>query len=379
MAVTVITEDETEQIIEGLLDVVPELPVTDEKIEIFLTTLRSIIPDLELKIDHSEDVEEDNLEKDFYKDESDEDMIDSDNVADYLENNVAKNSIKVEKIHLTSQYAIILTKRPSVTAGVLHELTQIGEKPSGIYRETALNVINEEFQHSKDKSVMIPSMKEITDFYPITPLSLSDSQEKVIKYIDNNKFIAVQGPPGTGKSQTIVNLVAHLIANGKTVLVASRMDKAVDVVADRLNELGAPFLALRAGRLNYQKQLSYELQDLLSGKIDIDTDFEDSLLVDVKDMKAHLDNLKNLEDKSEKIIKLEETWHDLGKQAKEQEEVNGKPQFITSQLKQTEIDSIAVIIKTLENNIEKSGFFANIANFTKLNALKKILKIKDFE
>src|SRR5574344_1732434 len=40
-------EDEVEQLLEGLLDVVPELPVTDEKIEIFLTTLRSIIPDLE--------------------------------------------------------------------------------------------------------------------------------------------------------------------------------------------------------------------------------------------------------------------------------------------------------------------------------------------
>lgn len=81
---------------------------------------------------------------------------------------------------------------------------------------------------------------------------MSDSQEKVIKNLETNKFIAVQGPPGTGKSQTIVNLVAHLIANGKTVLVASRMDKAVDVVADRLNELGAPYLALRAGRMNYQ-------------------------------------------------------------------------------------------------------------------------------
>ena len=72
-------------------------------------------------------------------------------------------------------------------------------------------------------------------------------------------MVSVFGPPGTGKSQTIVNLVAHLIANGKTVLVASRMDKAVDVVAERLNSLGAPFLALRAGRLNYQKELSLQL------------------------------------------------------------------------------------------------------------------------
>ena len=79
--------------------------------------------------------------------------------------------------------------------------------------------------------------------------------------------MAVYGPPGTGKSQTIVNVAAHLIATGKTVLVASRMDKAVDVVAERLNQLNVPYLALRAGRANYQKQLSLELQELLSNKI----------------------------------------------------------------------------------------------------------------
>lgn len=379
-------DDEVEQLIEGLLDVVPDLPITQEKLDIFLTTLKSVIPELDVNLDHSDDVDEDNIEKitekeltkEFYSKKINGDNLDEILEEDDEDDEKEKIIKKPEKIRLTSQYAIILTKRPSVTAGVLHELTQIAEKPSGIYRETALNIINEEFQHSKDKSVIIPDMKEITDFYPVTPLSLSDSQEKVIKYIDNNKFIAVQGPPGTGKSQTIVNLVAHLIANGKTVLVASRMDKAVDVVADRLNELGAPFLALRAGRLNYQKQLSYELQDLLSGKVDIDTNFEDSLFVDVKDMKSHLDELQNLENKFESIINLESKWHDCDLQLKEYNSVNGQMQFIKSNLTQFEIDTISTIIKTLEANIEKSGFLANIANFASLNHLKKILKTKDF-
>src|SRR5574344_643123 len=364
MAVTVITEDETEQIIEGLLDVVPELPVTDEKIEIFLTTLRSIIPDLELKIDHSEDVEEDNLEKDFYKDESDEDMIDSDNVADYLENNVAKNSIKVDKLSVTNQSAIILTKRPSVTAGVLHELTQIGEKPSGIYRETALNVINEEYLKTKGKIVDNPvkNVKELKDFMAITPLSLSDSQENVIKSIETNSLVSVYGPPGTGKSQTIVNLVSHLIANGKTVLVASRMDKAVDVVADRLNELGAPFLALRAGRMNYQKQLSFELQDLLSNKVDLDSDFDDSIFAEAKDMKELLKTIRELESKSEQIIKLEEKWHNLSKEKESQVKLLGENSFIKCTLKKAEIEQLNMIIICIEKNLEKTGFFTSMSN-----------------
>lgn len=368
-------DDEVESLLEGLLEVVPTLPITDEKMNIFLTTLKSIIPDIDISLDHKNDVEEDNV-KDFYNEK-----IDASNIDEVIEEEETKQKqvTKLEKLSLTRQCAIILTKRPTVTAGVLHELTQIAEKPSGIYRETALNIVNEEFALSKEKSVPIKEMKEIKDFYPVTPLSLSDSQEKVIKNIENNKFIAVQGPPGTGKSQTIVNLVAHLIANGKTVLVASRMDKAVDVVADRLNELGAPFLALRAGRLNYQKQLSYQLQDLLSGKVDIDSEFEDSLFADVDDMKNHINILKESENKCEKIIKLENDWRNLSSETKMQESSIGDMQFIKTSLKKPELDTISALIKTLEHNIEKTGFFANIANYGAVNTLKKLLKLKSFD
>lgn len=373
-------DDEVEQLLEGLLEVVPSLPLTDEGLNIFLTTLKSLIPEIDISFDKKNDVDEDNISADVAKDFYNE-KINADNVDEIIEAEETKQKQikKLEKISLTKQAAIILTKRPSVTAGVLHELTQIAEQPSGIYRETALNIINEEYNLSKDKSVPIKDMKEIKDFYPITPLSLSDSQEKVIKNIDNNKFIAVQGPPGTGKSQTIVNLVAHLIANGKTVLVASRMDKAVDVVAERLNELGAPYLALRAGRLNYQKQLSYQLQDLLSGKVDLDSEFEDSLFAGIDDMKNHINMLKGAENKCEQIIKLENEWRNVSKETQMQENSVGEPQFIKAPLKKFEIESIAVIIKTLENNVEKTGFFANIANFGGVNQLKKILKLKNFD
>lgn len=369
-------DDEVESLLEGLLDVVPTLPITEEKMNIFLTTLKSIIPDIDISLDHKDDVDEDNITKDFYNEK-----ITAENLDEVIEEEETKQKqvTKLEKLSLTRQCAIILTKRPTVTAGVLHELTQIAEKPSGIYRETALNIVNEEFALSKEKSVPIKEMKEIKDFYPVTPLSLSDSQEKVIKNIENNKFIAVQGPPGTGKSQTIVNLVAHLIANGKTVLVASRMDKAVDVVADRLNELGAPFLALRAGRLNYQRQLSYQLQDLLSGKVDIDSEYEDSLFVGVDDMKNHINILKESENKCEKIIKLENDWRSLSSETQMQEASIGDMQFIKTTLKKPELDAISATIKTLEHNMEKTGFFANIANYGAVNSLKKILKLKSFE
>lgn len=381
-------DDEVEQLLEGLLDVVPELPITDEKMDIFLTTLKSIIPDIEVKIDHSEDVEEDNITKDFYKSDSSaengsDEIIDSENLDEIVEESSVKTAVKVDKITLTNQCSIILTKRPSVTAGVLHELTQIAEKPSGVYRETALNIVNEEYLQTKGKIIDNPNKvaKDLKDFAAITPLSLSDSQENVIKSLENNTFVAVYGPPGTGKSQTIVNLVSHLIANGKTVLVASRMDKAVDVVSERLNELGAPFLALRAGRLNYQKQLSFQLQDLLSNKVDLDSDFDNALFVDVKDMKELLNNIKDLESKCENTIKLEQQWQEISLQKIEQEKALGQSKFIDFEgepLKKAEIDQISDLIKTIEKNLEKTGFFTSISNYTSKNKLKKILKISDF-
>ena len=44
-------DDEVEQLLEGLLEVVPSLPITNEKLEIFLTTLKSIIPEIDITLD----------------------------------------------------------------------------------------------------------------------------------------------------------------------------------------------------------------------------------------------------------------------------------------------------------------------------------------
>ena len=77
-------EDEVDLLLEGILDVVPDLPLTNEKLEIFLTTLKSVIPDVEISFDHKDDVEEDNISKetshskDFYK-------VDGENVDEIIE------------------------------------------------------------------------------------------------------------------------------------------------------------------------------------------------------------------------------------------------------------------------------------------------------
>ncbi|MBR1942985.1 AAA family ATPase [bacterium] len=373
-------EDEIDLMLEGILDVVPELPLTQEKMDIFLTTLKSIVPDVEISLNDENNETEDNVSKEFYEEKVTAENLDELIEQEEQEERKAKETAKkVEHVSVTKQCAIILTKRPPVTAGVLHELTQIAEKPSGMYRETSLAVINDEFIQSKEKSHIIPEDEEIKPFYPITPLSLSETQEKVLKSIETEKFIAVQGPPGTGKSQTIVNLAAHLISNGKTVLIASKMDKAVDVVAERLNDLGAPFLALRAGRLNYQKQLNEKLKDLVNGNADIDDGAEDYLTAEAQDMKDHLDKTYELQNKCDKIISLERQWHDIYEDIKFSAKTYTTNIYIKNILSENDIEEFETVFETIEKNEGKSGFFTNVSNHNAKNQLKKLLKLKDLK
>jgi superfamily I DNA and/or RNA helicase/very-short-patch-repair endonuclease len=64
------------------------------------------------------------------------------------------------------------------------------------------------------------------------------SQIAVIEESKSGKNMVVEGPPGTGKSQTIVNLISELIASGKTVLFVSEKMAALEVVKDRLDNIG---------------------------------------------------------------------------------------------------------------------------------------------
>jgi len=64
------------------------------------------------------------------------------------------------------------------------------------------------------------------------------SQLEAIRLILEGKNLVIQGPPGTGKSQTITNLIAALISQGKTVLFVAEKLAALQVVERRLSNLG---------------------------------------------------------------------------------------------------------------------------------------------
>lgn len=76
----------------------------------------------------------------------------------------------------------------------------------------------------------------------LTPLLADSSQLNAISRASAGHDFVLEGPPGTGKSQTITNLIAHFLGQGKTVLFVSEKMAALDVVQRRLNAIGlGPF------------------------------------------------------------------------------------------------------------------------------------------
>lgn len=75
-------------------------------------------------------------------------------------------------------------------------------------------------------------------------LDADSSQQRVIHTVLKMQSGVIQGPPGTGKSQTIVNLIAALVAAGQRVLFVAEKRAALDVVLHRLERIGLDNLTL---------------------------------------------------------------------------------------------------------------------------------------
>jgi hypothetical protein len=89
-------------------------------------------------------------------------------------------------------------------------------------------------------------------------LEADSSQQRVIASVARLQDGVIQGPPGTGKSQTIVNLIATLIAQGRRVLFVAEKRAALEVVYERLRLLGLDHMVLDLHGADVSSKVVYE-------------------------------------------------------------------------------------------------------------------------
>lgn len=117
----------------------------------------------------------------------------------------------------------------------------------------------------------------------------SSQHSALVDVLALNKNLVIQGPPGTGKSQTITNLIAACIAQGKKVLFVAEKLAALEVVKNRLALAGLdPFvLELHSNKANKKKVL-----EEIAARIDHKPTISSELPRLQQQLEAHRNELK---------------------------------------------------------------------------------------
>lgn len=92
-----------------------------------------------------------------------------------------------------------------------------------------------------------PKDKEFNSIL-IFPFGINQSQYQSVKNAMENQISVIEGPPGTGKTQTILNIIANLIYNGKSVAVVSNNNSATSNVFEKLKQFDFDYICATLGR-----------------------------------------------------------------------------------------------------------------------------------
>lgn len=110
-------------------------------------------------------------------------------------------------------------------------------------------IIGHEFHEEEE-------LDPLTDL--LTVVDADSSQLEAIKMARSGKSFVLQGPPGTGKSQTITNIISDLLYKGKKVLFVSEKLAALEVVFNKLKNVGLEefCLQLHSDKANKKEVIS---------------------------------------------------------------------------------------------------------------------------
>ena len=134
--------------------------------------------------------------------------------------------------------ALILRKRSqkgllNILADMLHQVENGGEIPIQFLDLCEAADPNDLQEETGEHVSELPN-------HIYFPLPANEQQRQIIYKFNKNRGVLVQGPPGTGKSQTISNLICHLLATGQRVLVTAKSARALEVLHEKIPQAVSP-------------------------------------------------------------------------------------------------------------------------------------------
>ena len=109
------------------------------------------------------------------------------------------------------------------------------------FQELSKNALVKALLNNRMERADYPAPAEEDDGDPeetLLPLPSDSSQYSAVSLSGVGASFVLHGPPGTGKSQTITNIIANALKDGKRVLFVAEKKAALDVVKKRLDTIG---------------------------------------------------------------------------------------------------------------------------------------------
>lgn len=137
-------------------------------------------------------------------------------------------NVRIEKWIRPEPFIFISGSVDASQSSLVYEIESIQKNYNGSLMNTALRFFLETPNISTQQ-------KEDLKFIEVA--NMNSIQSEIVKTALSQPFTVITGPPGTGKSQIVLNLLANLALNQKTVLFASKNNKAVNSVIEKLEEI----------------------------------------------------------------------------------------------------------------------------------------------
>lgn len=144
----------------------------------------------------------------------------------------------------------------------------------------------------------------------IYPFGINQSQKQAVENAFSSQVSIIQGPPGTGKTQTILNIIANVVFNNKTVAVVSNNNSATMNVVEKLKKKGLSFITAFLGSSENKNSFltgqSGKYPNMAGWKLDSES--ERKLSEEIKILSKELDKMLI---KKNRIAEIEQTLLEL--------------------------------------------------------------------
>ncbi|MBP3943539.1 AAA family ATPase [Sphingobacteriaceae bacterium WQ 2009] len=166
----------------------------------------------------------------------------SENIINEITQVVGEVATFKDKIAAVSKVlGITLVIQPYISLGLSNEAmysAQLQSEIKTIIKQTQLGgALPPVLNTVLNVDAKLPPLLSNREFKLLTISSLNDSQREAVSLSFKQPLTIITGPPGTGKSQVVMNIMANALYQNERVLFASKNNKAVDNVYQRLNQV----------------------------------------------------------------------------------------------------------------------------------------------